>query len=54
MLDMLTESQLNEAFESEDTYDVVDLMPKAKTPQMFLLKGDGINNLVVTFDGTKG
>ncbi|QHJ75743.1 RNA polymerase ADP-ribosylase [Acinetobacter phage vB_AbaM_PhT2] len=53
MLDMLTESQLNEAFESEDTYDVIDLMPKAKTPQMFLLKGEGISNLVVRLMGQK-
>ena len=48
MLETLTEAQLNEVLETEgNNYDVVDLMPKAKTPQMFLLKGDGIDNLVV-------
>ena len=48
-MDQFDLEQLNEVFDSheDNNYDVVDLMPKAKTPQMFLLKGEGIHNLVV-------
>lgn len=48
-MDQFDLEQLNEVFDGpeENNYEVVDLMPKAKTPQMFLLKGEGIHNLVV-------
>jgi hypothetical protein len=48
-MDQFDLEQLNEVFDGpeDNNYDVVDLMPKAKTPQMFLLKGEGIHNLVV-------
>lgn len=47
-MDQFDLEQLNEVFDgSVENYEVVDLMPKAKTPQMFLLKGEGIDNLVV-------
>ncbi|EQA7786664.1 ADP-ribosyltransferase [Acinetobacter baumannii] len=58
MLEYLSESQLNEAFESNDKeYDAVDLWPATKTPQCFLIRGPGIKNVVVRLgalvDGTK-
>ena len=48
-MDQFDLEQLNEVFDGteDNNYEVVDLMPKAKTPQMFLLKGEGIHNLVV-------
>lgn len=55
-MDQFDLEQLNEVFDSheDNNYDVVDLMPKAKTPQMFLLKGEGIENLVVRLMAQKG
>lgn len=53
------EQLLSEIFDSESTddYAVVDLWPATKTPQCFLIKGPGINNLVVRLgalvEGTK-